>query len=68
MLSLRLKEGLSFDKLSEKYDYTPSKNFVYRVNKLKDENLVDFDGERISLTKEGFLVSNTIINFLIDAI
>lgn len=68
MLSLRLKEGLSFDKLSEKYDYTPSKNFVYRVNKLKDENLVDFDGERISLTREGFLVSNTIINFLIDAI
>ncbi len=68
MLSLRLKEGLSFIKLTEKYNYSPSKNFVYRANKLKEEKLVDFDGDVISLTKEGFLVSNTIIGYLIDAL
>lgn len=68
MLSLRLKEGLSFKKLSDKYNYTPSKNFVYRVNKLKEEMLVDFDNEVVSLTKDGFLVSNMIINYLVDAL
>ena len=68
MLSLRLKEGLSFKKLTDKYNYTPSKNFVYRANKLKEEMLVDFDNEVVSLTKDGFLVSNMIINYLVDAL
>ena len=68
MLSLRLKEGLELNKLQEKYNFTLNKNFVQRANKLKSEGLITFENNIISLTKEGFLVSNTIINYLINAL
>lgn len=68
MLALRLKDGLSLDILKSKYDYTPSQNLLKRVNKLKDEHLVKFADKTISLTADGYLVSNTIINYLIDAL
>lgn len=68
MLSLRLKEGLNLTKLKNRYNYTLSDNFLCRVKKLRSENLVSFDKKTISLTKEGFLVSNTIIGYLIDAL
>lgn len=68
MLSLRLKEGLNLQKLKNRYNYSLNKKFEYRLNKLKTENLIDFTDDIVSLTKEGFLVSNTIINYLIDAL
>lgn len=68
MLSLRLKEGLNLRKLQEKYNFTLCKNFVQKASLLKAEGLVNFDDNTLSLTKEGFLVSNMIINYLIDAI
>ncbi len=68
MLSLRLKEGLNLLKLKEKYNFIPNENFLQRANKLKSEGLVTFSNETISLTIEGFLVSNMIINFLTDAL
>lgn len=68
MLSLRLKQGLNVIDLQNKYNFTLSKNFLYRINMLKKEGLVDFDNSVVSLTKEGFLVSNKIISYLIDAL
>ena len=68
MLSLRLKEGLNLETLCSRYNFTLSKNFLYRINKLKSEGLVDFKSSVVSLTKRGFLVSNTIINYLLDAL
>lgn len=68
MLALRLKEGLNLNKLTSKYNYIINDNFLKRIEKLKFENLVSFDGKVVSLTKNGFLVSNTIINYLVDAL
>lgn len=64
MLALRLKEGLNLKSLFNRYNYTVSESFLKRVNKLVDEGLVTFNNETVSLTKEGFLVSNMIINYL----
>ncbi len=68
MLSLRLKDGLNLKKLNEKYDYTVSKSFLQRVNLLKSQGLIEFINDTVSLNTNGFLVSNTIIGYLCDAI
>ncbi len=66
MLSLRLREGLSLDYLKEEYDYDLSKNLIRALNNLSNEGLVDFTNNTLSLTKKGFLVSNLVINYIID--
>lgn len=68
MLSLRLKEGLDLKVLQSKYNFILNKNFIYKANKLKSENLITFENDVISLTTEGFLVSNAIIRYIIDSI
>lgn len=68
MLSLRLKEGLDLNKLQKRYNFTLDKNFSQKINKLKLENLIDYNKEIISLTTEGFLVSNLVINYIIESI
>ena len=66
MLSLRLREGLSVDYLKDEYDYELNKNLIRTLNNLSNEGLVDFTNNTISLTKKGFLVSNSVINYIID--
>lgn len=66
MLSLRLSEGVSVDYLKDKYEYVLSKNLIRAINRLACEGLVGFDSHTISLTKNGFLVSNSVINYIID--
>lgn len=66
MLSLRLREGLSVDYLKEEYDYELNKNLIRALNNLSNEGLVDFTNNTLSLTKKGFLVSNSVINYIID--
>ncbi len=68
MLALRLKEGLNLNKLKNRYNFTLKENFAYKLNKLKSEGLILYDDNTISLTNEGFLVSNTIINYIIDSL
>lgn len=68
MLSLRLNEGVSLEKLNNKYGYTPSQKLITSLNKLSDEGLINFINNSVSLTKDGFLVSNMIINYIIDAL
>lgn len=68
MLGLRLKTGLDFDKLQSEYNFILNKNFWHKANLLKNEGLIDIDNTTISLTVSGCLVSNSIINYLLDAI
>jgi len=66
MLNLRLKKGLGLKSLNKKYNYIANKNFLTRINQLKREELIEVNDDNISLTKKGFLVSNSIINYIID--
>lgn len=66
MLALRLSEGLSFEKAESKYNV----NRAVLKEKLKaiPSNLYKADDYGIKLTAEGFLVSNAVINILINNI
>ena len=70
MLSLRLTEGLNIDRLLSLDRIGRYENIVsnaIEINKLSDEKLIDIseDKRRISLTRKGFLVSNTVISKLL---
>ena len=68
MLSLRLKEGLNLNNLQNKYGYKISRNFKERLNMLNSQGLIEIMDDNISLTTHGFLVSNSIINYLCDSL
>ena len=68
MLKLRLKEGLSLAVLSQKYGFNPTPAFYNRINQLKNQGLLEHKEDIINLTKEGFLLSNSIINYILDVI
>ncbi len=60
MLRLRLKEGLCLDSIPEnKYEITK------KIPGLVKAGYINYDGKFISLTPEGFLVSNSVIEYLI---
>ena len=65
MLKLRLKKGLNLTELKKLY----GEKALERINKkaplFKEQGFVNFDGENLSLTRKGFLVSNSIISELI---
>lgn len=70
MLSLRLTEGLDTDRLADldnegRYENITSN--AIEINRLSDERLINIsrDGKHLSLTKRGFLVSNTVISRLL---
>ncbi|MBE6747877.1 MAG: radical SAM family heme chaperone HemW [Ruminococcaceae bacterium] len=62
MLRLRLKQGLKLNELNALYGESPIKNIFKKAPLLKEQGLVYFDGESISLTEKGFLVSNSVIS------
>lgn len=68
MLKLRLKEGFSMELLKDKYGYIPNKEFYKRIELLENQGLLLHKNSIISLTKEGFLVSNSIINYILDVL
>ncbi len=65
MLRLRLKEGLSVTKLTELYGDKYAKKIIKKAPLFKEQGFINFDGETISLTNKGFLLSNAIIAELI---
>lgn len=65
MLRLRLRKGLSLSKLKVFYGEKPLKKIKEKAPFLKEQGLVEFDGERISLTRKGYLLSNSVICELI---
>ena len=65
MLALRLGEGLDEKKFTEKYGKTLDKAIFDKAEKYIKAGLVRTEGDRIFLTSEGFLVSNSIISDLL---
>ena len=65
MLALRLGEGLDEKKFTEKYGKTLDKAIFDKAEKYIKAGLVRTEGDRIYLTYEGFLVSNSIISDLL---
>ena len=65
MLKLRLKKGLNLTELKNLH----GEKALERINKkaplFKEQGFVNFDSENLSLTRKGFLVSNSIIAELI---
>ncbi len=57
MLGLRLSEGIKLSDFPQKKDY-----IIKKANLLKNTGLINFNGEILSLTPNGFLLSNSIIN------
>ncbi len=65
MLALRLREGLDGKKFTEKYGKALDEAIFDKAEKYIKAGLVKTEGERIFLTSEGFLVSNSIISDLL---
>ncbi len=61
MLALRLEEGLSDKKFRERFGKNLPSDIFCKAEKLQKAGLVTVDDGRISLTAEGFLLSNTVI-------
>ncbi len=65
MLKLRLKEGLNLTELKKLYGEKVTEKINKKAPLFKEQGFVNFDGENLSLTRKGFLVSNSIISELI---
>ena len=63
MLALRLTEGINLSNYSEL-----KTSIIRKVKMLEKSGYINFNGDNISLTPKGFLVSNSIINELTDLI
>lgn len=61
MLKLRLSKGLNLKELASRYSTSHTEKIIKKAPLLKEKGLVNFDGENLSLTRKGFLISNTII-------
>ena len=61
MLKLRLKKGICIDELKSLYGEKSAEKIIKKAPLLKESGLVSFDGKELSLTKKGFLLSNSII-------
>ena len=60
MLKLRLSEGLALSECGDKAD-----NIIKKTDMLIKNGYITFDGKKIALTSKGFMVSNSIIEYLI---
>lgn len=65
MLRLRLKEGLNFPELKERFGTKPTEVLKKRAEKFKNTGLVCSNDCGLSLTVQGFLVSNAVIGGLL---
>ncbi len=61
MLRLRLKDGLSVSETRRLYGESAVENIIKKAPFLNERELVNFDGEHLSLTTRGMLISNSVI-------
>ena len=66
MLALRLSEGLVFDKYEKRFGKSVSENIIKKARELEKHGLVKLDNNSVSLTVQGFLVSNSVISVFLD--
>ena len=67
MLSLRLVEGISLDNLSKEFLLTPTPEYKVLEEILLKNKLIVKNKNNISLTREGFFVSNAVISKICDS-
>ena len=65
MLRLRLSEGLSFQSYYERYHKNLPEAVIEKARSFEKQGLIKVTDSSIALTREGFLLSNTIISELI---
>ena len=65
MLRLRLSEGLDFQSYYERYHENLPASVIEKARSFEKQGLMKVTDSSIALTKEGFLLSNTIISELI---
>lgn len=66
MLRLRLADGIVFKDFEEKYKKKFSEKILKKAEVFAEKNLININEESLSLTREGFLISNYIISELTD--
>lgn len=66
MLKLRLNKGLNTNEIEARYGIS-THVLLEKANQLKSQELVFIENGCICLTSKGFLLSNSIINFLLDS-
>lgn len=65
MLKLRLKDGITNKEIKERYGYAIPNEMYEKSEGLSKNGLVECDEKGIRLTRNGFLLSNTVISQLI---
>lgn len=66
MLALRLSEGLVFERYHERFGVGLSQKFFDACRTLQDSGYVRFTPDSVALTAKGFLVSNSVIGYLLE--
>ena len=66
MLALRLTEGLIFVRYRERFHEDISDRFLTAAKKLTDSGYAVLTDTSVSLTTKGFLVSNSVIGYLLE--
>ena len=66
MLSLRLSEGLQKEKYKKRFGKDIEEELIKKALILEKEGLVTVKDDRIILTVKGFLVSNSVISYLLN--
>ena len=65
MLRLRLNDGLLYDEYAERFGAFPDKKYIERAGVLAGSGLAAVTGEGFYLTRQGMLVSNPAIGFIL---
>lgn len=65
MLKLRLTKGLNLNEYKEVFGSLPDKDFFDKLEKYSKLGYIQFEDDTVCLTKQGFLVSNSILSDLI---
>lgn len=66
MLSLRLKEGLVFEDFQKRFKKPVSNKLIEKAKKLQENGFLNITKQNIALTTKGFLLSNSVIAYLIN--
>ena len=66
MLALRLTEGLQNERYRMRFGKNIDEMLIKKALTLEKEGLVTVTDDRIALTVKGFLVSNSVISYLLD--
>lgn len=65
MLGLRLNKGISFNEFEQKYSHKIDDSIYEKINQLQKKGLVELNQEGFWLTAKGFLISNSVISYII---